>query len=59
MAGRVGAIPVPDLDVELRITFSGGVVQRDGSEPFAETIARADKAMYLAKSAGRDRIIPG
>lgn len=57
MAERVGAIRVPELAVELRITFSGGVVQRQGSEPFAATIARADRAMYRAKSAGRDRII--
>ena len=57
MAVRVGAIPVPDLDVALRVTFSAGVAERRGGEPFADTISRADKAMYLAKSSGRDRVV--
>ncbi len=33
MAERVGAIRVPDLDVAMRITFSGGVVERSPGEP--------------------------
>ncbi|MDP3672340.1 MAG: diguanylate cyclase [Telluria sp.] len=40
------------------MTLSAGVVVRPGGEPFADTITRADKAMYMAKSAGRNRIIP-
>jgi diguanylate cyclase (GGDEF)-like protein len=57
IAGRVEATGVPALDYKLRITFSAGVVQRREQEPFAETITRADKAMYLAKTTGRDRIV--
>ncbi len=57
MAERVGAIRVPDLDVAMRITFSGGVVERSPGEPFADTISRADHAMYGAKNAGRDMVI--
>jgi len=57
MAERVGAIRVTDLDVELRVTFSGGVVERRDCEPFADTITRADKAMYEAKMGGRDMVI--
>jgi len=59
MAGRVGAIRIGGLDVDLRITFSGGVVAREAAEPIADTIIRADKAMYEAKTTGRDRIVSG
>ena len=53
--GDLGAIRIGGLDVDLRITFSGGVVAREAGEPIAETITRADKAMYEAKAAGRDQ----
>ena len=57
MAARVREVRLPEVDPTLRITFSCGVVARIGSEPFSETISRADKAMYLAKSSGRDQIV--
>lgn len=57
MAERVRAIDVPGLDMQRDVTFSAGLVKRIGSEPFAETITRADKAMYEAKSSGRDRVV--
>jgi PleD family two-component response regulator len=41
----------------MRITFSGGVVERGAREPFADTITRADQAMYKAKTSGRDMVI--
>ncbi len=58
MAARVGAMCIPELDLELTITFSAGLVERGASEPFAETISRADRAMYVAKSSGRNQVIP-
>jgi diguanylate cyclase (GGDEF)-like protein len=58
MAERVGAMRIAELDRELTITFSGGVVERSGREPFADTISRADRAMYIAKSSGRNLVIP-
>jgi diguanylate cyclase (GGDEF)-like protein len=58
MAERVGAMRIAELDRELTITFSGGVVERSGGEPFADTISRADRAMYIAKSSGRNQVIP-
>ena len=58
MAARVGAICIPELDLELTITFSAGLVERGRREPFAETISRADRAMYVAKSSGRNQVIP-
>lgn len=57
IAERVRAVKIPDFDLDRDVTFSGGLVQRKGSEPFAETITRADKAMYQAKSSGRNKVV--
>jgi diguanylate cyclase (GGDEF)-like protein len=37
-------------------TFSAGVAEWDGSESAEDLLARADKSLYRAKAAGRDRI---
>jgi diguanylate cyclase len=39
------------------VTFSAGVAQREESEPQEEVIGRADKAMYKAKRAGKNRVV--
>ncbi|WP_369054515.1 GGDEF domain-containing protein [Kineococcus terrestris] len=39
-------------------TFSGGVAQWDGAESDESLVARADEALYAAKAAGRDRVLP-
>ena len=39
------------------ITFSAGVAQLNSDEPGMDAIRRADKAMYLAKRAGKNRVI--
>jgi diguanylate cyclase len=39
------------------ITFSAGVAQLHGSEDSADTIRRADQAMYLAKRSGKNRVM--
>jgi diguanylate cyclase (GGDEF)-like protein len=56
MADRFRESSIPGIDEHVRITFSAGVVERRASEPFAEAISRADRAMYRSKSCGRDRI---
>ena len=40
------------------ITFSAGVAERGRGEPPYATIDRADKALYQAKRAGKNRVIP-
>ena len=38
-------------------TFSAGLACWDGQEISEELVARADRALYEAKDAGRDRIV--
>ncbi|MES2321650.1 MAG: diguanylate cyclase [Pseudomonadota bacterium] len=57
MADAVKAIKIPEFDLQRTITFSAGLVERQAGEPFAETISRADRAMYKAKAAGRNMVV--
>jgi diguanylate cyclase (GGDEF)-like protein len=54
---RVGALQVKGVVLERRISFSAGLTARRGAEALADTVNRADKALYQAKSAGRDRVV--
>lgn len=56
MAQQVHTMPVPGVDGR-RISFSAGLARRHAGEPFTDAIHRADKALYQAKEAGRDRIV--
>ena len=40
-----------------QITVSAGVAQFDMGEPIPQFIARADEALYMAKHAGRNRVV--
>ncbi|MCB2001383.1 MAG: GGDEF domain-containing protein, partial [Rhodoferax sp.] len=41
----------------LLITFSAGVAQLEPDEDRASALKRADKAMYMAKRAGKNRVL--
>ena len=40
---------------QLRVAFSAGVAQHEGSAPLNRTLERADRALYRAKNEGRNR----
>jgi len=54
---RVAGIALPDASLARPVSFSAGLCARRGDEAFADTIKRADKALYQAKAAGRDRVV--
>ena len=48
---------VTQVDPALRVTFSAGVTAYQRDEMLTRTIDRADRALYAAKAAGRDRVL--
>jgi diguanylate cyclase (GGDEF)-like protein len=52
---QLRAIPVEAFGTHLRITFSSGLAVMEANETIVDTIRRADKAMFRAKSLGRNR----
>lgn len=51
--------PVPDCAPAYRMTVSIGVVLIDGLEELTAALARADHALYAAKTGGRNRVEVG
>ena len=50
--------PLPIATTSLEVTVSIGVTLFQRGESVDALVARADAAMYQAKQAGRDRVIP-
>ena len=55
--GTLTQTPVTQSDPSLRVTFSAGVGNHLRDETLTRTIDRADRALYAAKAAGRQRIM--
>jgi diguanylate cyclase (GGDEF)-like protein len=54
---RVAEIAITTTTGPVKPTISIGIAYGSADDGFAALYARADKALYLAKSAGRDRVI--
>ncbi|MBI5333847.1 MAG: GGDEF domain-containing protein [Burkholderiales bacterium] len=57
LRGRLRHTPAVRADRALRLAFSAGVVQDDGRMDLAALLDQADRALYRAKAAGRDRTV--
>ena len=53
----VASTPIIAGTAAVSVTISAGLARRDAGQSFAELYARADRALYMAKAAGRNRIV--
>ena len=55
---RIAGLRIPVGAEELRVTVSIGVTMVSADDSLSRLIAEADRCLYLAKAAGRDRVQP-
>lgn len=58
LRGRCAELPLSAATGPITLRFSAGVAECQAREPAIELFARADAALYAAKRAGRDRVMP-
>lgn len=56
LRSNIEQCPFRHKDTPVRVTMSCGITQFSGNDTLDEVFERADKAMYQAKAAGRNRI---
>lgn len=54
---RVAALDFPCNGRRVKVTISGGVADLPNGRSFNEIFSEADRALYVAKAGGRDRIV--
>ncbi|WP_036164641.1 diguanylate cyclase domain-containing protein [Massilia sp. 9096] len=54
---QIEKLAFPDVGNELQVSVSIGVAQFRAGETIGQTITRADEALYVAKSVGRNRVV--
>ncbi|MBI5069708.1 MAG: GGDEF domain-containing protein [Deltaproteobacteria bacterium] len=59
VAGRVRALPIAGAEGPLRVTVSIGVAAAAPGDEARTWFERADRGLYAAKAAGRDRVAAG
>jgi len=54
---RIAATPIVVGSSSIKVTISIGVASRKEDQTFEELFAEADRALYLAKASGRNRVV--
>jgi diguanylate cyclase len=54
---RVEGLRFPDIDPAIRATLSMGIAEYHAGEDVSDTLRRADRALYDAKAAGKNRVV--